>query len=64
MTFVVQWTVPYARWNISPYLLGRREIFIIGNIYQNPPPPPETPPHFETGINIASVKKGKNHVVN
>lgn len=35
--FVVEWAVPFARWNISPYLIGRRQIFIVGNIYENEP---------------------------
>ena len=63
LTQVVQWATPYARWSISPYLMGRREIFVTGNIYQNPMPQ-NTVPRFETDVNILTAKKSNNIVVN
>lgn len=33
-SLIVQWVPHLARWNISPFLIGRKQIFIVGNIYQ------------------------------
>jgi len=33
-SMVVQWVPHFARWNISPFLVGGKQIFVTGNIYQ------------------------------
>ncbi len=33
-SLVVQWVGHLARWNISPFLIGKKEIYVVGNIYQ------------------------------
>ena len=64
--FVVEWAVPFARWNISPFLVGRRQMFIVGNVYENENMVSQKPLGFDVGgMDLSRINlKPKNSLIN